>query len=427
MYENKTSLGDVMKKVNKLIMLLLLVTIVGQPLGLSASQVGSALSENSASELVLSETSSEKKQSSITEPHNGSEAGVESSVKTQVTPQSSESNSEENSEKSEETQRTNQEKPTISGVNNIEVAYDSDFDVKKGITAKAGNGQNITNLIKFPGEVDTKNAGHVYELSYSVTDPSNEQVTTVNRKVTVGTTKDTVENGVYKREIYKGYNLVQRKYYYGNSYDDTHIKEQQVYYSNGKMKLKKRYNQNRKCTSIEAWNSSGIRTDTKKYDGKDSKPVVQYYYHTKGKVKTKYVYYKTGSSKYTRNDYNTDGKITKSTRYYTNNKRQFYKEYFTNGRVKKATYYNTSGKFTSVESWNGSGKRTKTQKYNGKGFKTVEYHYHENGKVKYTYYKSGVVKYIRVDYNQTGVKTAFTKYDRKNNTLFKKHSFQMVK
>ncbi|WP_133015227.1 immunoglobulin-like domain-containing protein [Clostridium cuniculi] len=75
------------------------------------------------------------------------------------------------------------EKPVISGANNIQIEFGSVFDPKVGVTATDYEDKDLTASIVVTGEVNTSVAGE-YELIYSVTD-SDGNITTVKRIVTV--------------------------------------------------------------------------------------------------------------------------------------------------------------------------------------------------------------------------------------------------
>lgn len=408
-----------MKDNRKKILMILLVILIGQPLGLSASQIGSELLEISEIETVDGE------EQSATSAHKTIDREI-ISEESESTVKSNSSSEEINS--SETLQKSNQEKPTISGVNDKTVNYGSKFDALSGVTARDENDQNITAMIEISGDkVNTKNGGGKYQLTYTVTDPTNPNlVTQVKRTITVGTTKEYfTSSGIYTCDYYKGTHREKTIFYYGKKCDEKRVKEEIFYHANGKMKSRKRFNESMGQTSYETWASNGNRTITKKYNGKGFK-TTEYRFHPNGKIEAKLTYYQKGISKYQKNDYNTEGKLIKESRYYRSNKVQYRKEFFTNGKIKKASYYNTKSQYTSVIKWNSRGVRTSTKEYNGKGFKTSEYTYHPNGKIKarYTYYKTGAAMYTRVDYNQKGEKTAYTKYDRKKNKLLKNTYFK---
>ena len=75
------------------------------------------------------------------------------------------------------------EKPVISGADNIKIEFNSNFDKKAGVSATDYEDKDLSASIVITGEVDTKIPG-IYELIYSVTD-SDKNTTTVKRIVTV--------------------------------------------------------------------------------------------------------------------------------------------------------------------------------------------------------------------------------------------------
>ena len=75
------------------------------------------------------------------------------------------------------------DKPVISGANNISIIEGTKFDPMKGVTATDTEDGNITKDIKVTGTVDTNKPGK-YELTYTVTDKDGN-TTTVKRTVIV--------------------------------------------------------------------------------------------------------------------------------------------------------------------------------------------------------------------------------------------------
>ena len=75
------------------------------------------------------------------------------------------------------------EKPVISGADDIQIEFGSSFDKKSGVTATDYEDKDLTASIVVTGEVNTSVAGQ-YELIYSVTD-SDGNTTIVKRIVTV--------------------------------------------------------------------------------------------------------------------------------------------------------------------------------------------------------------------------------------------------
>lgn len=75
------------------------------------------------------------------------------------------------------------EKPVITGADNVEIEFNSSFDKKADVTATDYEDKDLTGSIVITGEVNTKVSGK-YELKYSVTD-SDGNTTTVTRIVIV--------------------------------------------------------------------------------------------------------------------------------------------------------------------------------------------------------------------------------------------------
>ncbi len=75
------------------------------------------------------------------------------------------------------------EKPVISGADDMQIEFGSAFDPKLGVTATDYEDKDLTASIVVSGEVNTSVAGE-YELIYSVTD-TDGNITTVKRIVTV--------------------------------------------------------------------------------------------------------------------------------------------------------------------------------------------------------------------------------------------------
>ncbi|MBC8631746.1 DUF5011 domain-containing protein [[Eubacterium] tenue] len=75
------------------------------------------------------------------------------------------------------------DKPVISGANNVSIIEGTKFDPMKGVTAIDTEDGNITKDIKVTGTVDTNKPGK-YELTYTVTDKDGN-TTTVKRTVIV--------------------------------------------------------------------------------------------------------------------------------------------------------------------------------------------------------------------------------------------------
>lgn len=291
----------------------------------------------------------------------------------------------------------NKVEPKIKGATNINLVNKTAFNSKNGVTAYDEKGNNITNQMTVSGTVDINKPG-TYTLTYKVTDKYNAEgywlTSTVKRKVTV-VKKDT--NGIYK-DLYKNGKKVERRYYYGNTYNEKNIKERIMYNTSGKR------------TTRSLYDTSGFKKEYYKYDAS-------------GKVKNKYVYFKEGKFKYTRYEYNTNGKVVTVSRYYrSTGKVQYRKELYTNGKVKKLYTYNTNGKHLTSEAWNSKGIRTDYNKYDGNGFRTLNYDYYKNGKIqtKYKYYKTGNTKYVKESYNTKGKITSATAYNRNGNKIYHK-------
>ena len=75
------------------------------------------------------------------------------------------------------------DKPVISGADNVSIKEGTEFDPMKGVTATDTEDGNITKDIKVSGKVDIDKPGR-YELTYTVTDKDGS-TTTVKRVVTV--------------------------------------------------------------------------------------------------------------------------------------------------------------------------------------------------------------------------------------------------
>lgn len=75
-------------------------------------------------------------------------------------------------------------KPTLSGIDNITISLNEEFDPLKGVEATDGKGNDITDSIKIiKNNVNTKEAG-IYEVIYTVTNSSNQSLQR-SRKVVV--------------------------------------------------------------------------------------------------------------------------------------------------------------------------------------------------------------------------------------------------
>ncbi|WP_338631805.1 immunoglobulin-like domain-containing protein [Clostridium baratii] len=75
------------------------------------------------------------------------------------------------------------DKPVISGIDNVTIKEGTVFNPMTGVTAKDTEDGTITNKVRVEGKVDTNKAGK-YELTYTVTD-TDGNTTTVKRVVTV--------------------------------------------------------------------------------------------------------------------------------------------------------------------------------------------------------------------------------------------------
>ena len=83
------------------------------------------------------------------------------------------------------------DKPVISGANNISIIEGTKFDPMKGVTATDTEDENITKDIKVTGTVDTNKPGK-YELTYTVTDKDGN--TTTVRRIVIVNQKESILN-----------------------------------------------------------------------------------------------------------------------------------------------------------------------------------------------------------------------------------------
>lgn len=91
------------------------------------------------------------------------------------------------------------EKPIIKGAKDATIERNSEFNPKKGVSAKMASGKKLTSKIKISGKVNTSNVG-TYVLTYSVKG-TNKLTAKVKRKITVVDTTNPEVSSVEDKTI----------------------------------------------------------------------------------------------------------------------------------------------------------------------------------------------------------------------------------